>query len=44
MIKKLHFNIDIYKYKQNGVYNGCNSAVSPSFDELEIHLKEIFSE
>lgn len=32
------------EYKQNGVYNGCNSAVSPSFDELEIHLKEIFSE
>jgi Uma2 family endonuclease len=32
------------EYKQNGVYNGCNSAVSPSFDELEIHLREVFSE
>ncbi len=41
--------IEIYvfeksEYKQNGVYKGCNSAVSQSFNGLEIRLEDIFPE
>ena len=32
------------EYKQNGVYKGCNSAVSQSFNGLEIRLEDIFPE
>jgi Uma2 family endonuclease len=42
-------SIEVYvfeksEYKQNGVYKGCGSAVSQSFNELEIRLEDIFPE
>ena len=32
------------EYKQAAIYKGADCAVSESFDKLEIHLEEIFSE